>query len=193
MIFNSDFWEDKYNNNQTGWDIGYPSTPIVEYIDQLTNKNLKILIPGCGRGYELEYLWNQGFKNAFGLDVAPSAQYEFLKRVPDFPADQFQIGSFWDLSEKFDLIIEQTFYCAISPLSREDYIAKMSNLIVPGGKLTGLLFDFPLTEQGPPFGGSLEEYKERFSKHFNLYIEKAHNSIKPRSGKEYFFIATKQD
>ncbi len=193
MSFNKEFWESKYNHQQTGWDIGYPATPLVEYIDQLTDKDLKILIPGCGRAYELEYLWKNGFKNVFGLDLAPSAAKEFLKRVPDFPVNQFFTDSFWDLSQKFDLIIEQTFFCAISPLSREDYISKMAEITNPSGKVVGLLFDFPLTEEGPPFGGSLEEYKKRFEEHFTFYIEKSHNSIKPRQGKEYFFIAKKQD
>ena len=36
--FNKDFWEQKYENNKTGWDIGFISTPIKEYINQLKNK-----------------------------------------------------------------------------------------------------------------------------------------------------------
>ena len=68
--FNKKYWEQKYTNNQTGWDIGHISTPIKNYIDQLQNKELRILIPGAGNSYEAEYLWNQGFKNLFILDVA---------------------------------------------------------------------------------------------------------------------------
>ena len=33
-----DFWENRYNNNTAGWDLGAPSPPIKCYIDQLTNK-----------------------------------------------------------------------------------------------------------------------------------------------------------
>ena len=62
-----------------------------------------------------------------------------------------------------------------------------------GGKLVGLLFDFPLTEEGPPFGGSLEEYKNTFSKQFNIKIlETSFNSIKPRLGRELFIIFEKK-
>ncbi len=68
--FNKKYWEQKYINNQTGWDIGHISTPIKNYIDQLQNKELRILIPGAGNSYEAEYLWNQGFKNLFILDIA---------------------------------------------------------------------------------------------------------------------------
>lgn len=186
-------WETRYTEQNTGWDIGYPSTPLAEFIDQWKDTEAKVLIPGCGRGYELEYLWKRGFKNAYGLDIAPSAKAEFLKRVPDFPADQFLLDSFWDLDSTFDLILEQTFYCAIPVENRDQYIEKMSNLLTPNGTLAGLLFDFPLTEVGPPFGGSLEEYKERMGRLGTLQIEPCHNSIKPRMGKEFFFIAQKGD
>jgi len=63
------YWSKRYEENQTGWDIGYPSTPIKTYVDQLENKDLKILIPGAGNAYEAEYLWQQGFKNVHVLDI----------------------------------------------------------------------------------------------------------------------------
>ena len=64
------FWTNRYQENRTGWDIGYPSTPLKEYFDQLDNKALKILIPGAGNAYEAEYLWQQGFKNVHVLDIS---------------------------------------------------------------------------------------------------------------------------
>ena len=63
----------------------------------------------------------------------------------------------------------------------------MHELLVDGGKLVGLLFDFPLTEDGPPFGGNKEEYLTYFEPHFEIAImERAYNSIQPRSGRELF-------
>jgi hypothetical protein len=65
----------------------------------------------------------------------------------------------------------------------------MAELLLPKGKLAGLLFDFPLTSDGPPFGGSKEEYIKLFSTKFEIKkLERAHNSIKPRENKELFFI-----
>ena len=61
MKLNENFWNNKYINNETGWDLKAPSTPLKEYIDQLENKNIRILIPGCGNAYEAEYLLKQGF------------------------------------------------------------------------------------------------------------------------------------
>ena len=46
--FNKEFWTKRYQDNEAGWDLGTISTPLKEYIDQLTDKNLRILIPGAG-------------------------------------------------------------------------------------------------------------------------------------------------
>ena len=59
----SKYWSERYQQNTTGWDIGHISTPIKAYIDQLTNKEMAIMIPGCGNAYEAEYLLQQGFTN----------------------------------------------------------------------------------------------------------------------------------
>jgi len=186
-----EFWENRWENGQTGWDIGAVSTPIKEYIDQITDHELNVLVPGCGNAYEAEYLWEQGFKNVKIVEIAKGAIDSFKKRFPDFPADQIFFEDFFKLDSKehqFDLVIEQTFFCAIHPSMRPKYAEKMSELIRPGGKLVGLLFDFPL-ESGPPFGGNKEEYLGYFKPYFHIrLLEKARNSIKPRSGREFFMI-----
>ncbi len=190
----SNSWNDKYIANNTGWDIGYISTPIKEYINQLRDKNLKILIPGCGNSYEAEYLHKKGFKNVYVIDIAVKALENFKKRVPDFPDNHLIHGDFFLLNKKFDLILEQTFYCAINPKQRDAYVKKMYDLLNINGKLVGILFQFPLTEKGPPFGGSKEEYLNRFSKYFKIEIlEDCYNSITPRKDKEVFikFLKTK--
>ena len=65
------FWNNQYNTNTTGWDLGEVSPPIKAYIDQLNNKDLRILIPGCGNSYEAGYLLQQGFTNITLIDIAP--------------------------------------------------------------------------------------------------------------------------
>jgi thiopurine S-methyltransferase len=186
-------WNEKYINKNTGWDIGIISKPIKKYIDQLNDKNTKILIPGCGNSYEAEYLHNKGFNNVYVIDIAEKAIDNFKSRVPSFPKNHLILGNFFTLKDKFDLIIEQTFYCAINPKKRDEYVKKMNNLLKPKGKLVGLLFQFPLTEQGPPFGGSKTEYLNRFSKYFKIEIlEDSYNSIESRQNKEVFIKFVKK-
>jgi SAM-dependent methyltransferase len=187
------YWENRYSNEQIGWDIGYPSTPIKTYIDQLEDKSLRILIPGAGNSYEANYLWNRGFKNVYVLDFAKQPLDNLKYRIADFPQTQLLNMNFFDLKVHFDLIIEQTFFCALNPSLRRDYVEKTHQLLKPNGKLIGVLFDFELTESDPPFGGSIPEYTSLFDKVFEIRIlERSINSIKERRGKELFFIFEKK-
>ncbi len=185
---NKEFWEEKYKEGRTGWDVGHISTPLKVYIDQLKNKDLKILIPGAGNSYEAEYLYRNGFKNVSILDIAEEPLENFRKRFPSFPESKIINKNFFEAEEKYDLILEQTFFCALPVESREKYARKAWNLLKENGQLVGLFFDFELTENGPPFGGSKEEYLTYFSPYFKIDIlEHCYNSIKPREGNELFF------
>lgn len=187
MDLSESFWDNRYKTNNVGWDIGYISTPLKTYFNQLTNKNLKILIPGGGNSYEAEYLFNNGFKNVYVIDVSKTALHNLKVRVPHFPESQLFHQNFFDLETTFDLIIEQTFFCAIHPSLRESYALKMSQLLTQGGKLTGLLFNTPLNTDHPPFGGNEKEYLEYFSPYFKMTVfETCHNSIESRKNQELF-------
>lgn len=187
------YWEQRYREKQTGWDLGSISRPLKEYFDQLENKDLKILIPGCGNAYEAEYLWRKGFKNVYLLDLAHSPLKRFEENNPDFPKDQLIHGDFFKHEGTFDLIIEQTFFCAIDPQLRQAYAEKSKDLLKVGGKLVGLFWSVELNTEHPPYGGSKEEYIEYFEKDFEiLQLEDAYNSIAPRAGRELFAILRKK-
>lgn len=187
MDFSEDYWDNRYKTNNIGWDIGYVSTPLKHYFDQLTNKNLKILIPGGGNSYEAEYLYNNGFPNVYVVDLSDTALLNFKERVPHFPQTQLLHANFFDLDTSFDIIIEQTFFCALVPSLRRQYALKMSQLLNQGGKLTGLLFNVPLNSDHPPFGGNKKLYLDFFLPYFNIdIIEPCHNSIETRKNQELF-------
>jgi len=191
---NEDFWTQKYDHNQTGWDIGYVSTPLKEYIDQLLDKEMAILIPGCGNSYEAEYLHENGFKNVYLVDISELPLKNFKKRCPDFPSSHLIHANFFDLEMQFDLILEQTFFCAIDPSLRNAYALKMKQLLKSGGRLVGVLFNTALNNDHPPFGGSKEEYLGYFSKYFDTVVmQNCYNSIGPRKGKELFVLLKKLD
>ena len=185
--FDFTYWSDKYKKNKTGWDIGHISTPLKEYFEQLYDKSISILIPGGGNGHEAEYLHNLGFKNIFLLDIVKQPLENFIHRVPEFPKEHLIQSDFFKLSGQYDLIIEQTFFCALDPSLRQKYAEKAHQLLAKKGKLIGLLFDFPLNSDGPPFGGRKEEYENIFSEQFDIIIlEKSYNSIPERNSKELF-------
>jgi SAM-dependent methyltransferase len=193
MNLDKDYWNDKYLHGSTGWDIGYISTPIKEYFDQLTNKELKILIPGCGNAYEAEYLVEQAFKNVFLIDWSEVALYNFNKKVHQLPDSHIFCEDFFKHKGQYDIISEQTFFCAIDPSERSHYAKKVHELLSPGGKLVGLLFDDPLYDDHPPFGGNKAEYVKYFEPYFEFKVfGKAYNSIKPRMGRELFILFVKK-
>ncbi len=192
MILNKKYWENRYQNEDIAWDTGSITQPLKEYIDQISNKNLKILIPGAGNGHEFDYLVQQGFSNVWVIDIADSPIQKLQSKYPQF-IDRIQLGDFFDHAFQYDIIIEQTFFCALDPEIRKTYVSKMYSLLFPNGKIVGLLFDFPLSQEGPPFGGSKAEYLSLFSEKFTIKkLEKAYNSIKPRAGRELFFIFEKK-
>jgi SAM-dependent methyltransferase len=194
MELNKKNWNSRYDTNETGWDIGFVSPPLKEYIDQITDLNIKILIPGCGNAYEAEYLFNKGFKNIFIVDYSQIAISNLIKRIPDFPIFNAVCDDFFNISGQYDLILEQTFFCAIDPKLRNNYAKQISSLLKENGKLIGLFFSVPMFSDHPPFGGSKEEYIECFSKLFSINtIEKCYNSIKSRNNKELFFIFNKKE
>jgi thiopurine S-methyltransferase len=194
MKLDKTFWNDRYLNKDIRWDIGKVSTPIKKYIDQLKTKELKILIPGCGNAHEAEYLVQLGFKNVFLIDLSPIALSHFSKRVPDFPNNQLICDDFFKHNEQYDLIIEQTFFCAINPLLRAKYVRHSAQLLKPGGKIIGLLFDAVLNTDKPPFGGSKKEYLNYFEPYFIIdLMELAYNSIASRKGRELFINLKKRN
>lgn len=191
---NAEYWDSRWQQRDTGWDIGYAAPAIAQFIDTLEDKTLKILIPGCGNGYEAEYLHLKGFTNVFIADFSKTALDSFGQRVQGFPKEHLLCADFFTLDNgPYDLIIEQTFFCAINPDLRDQYVQKMHELLKPAGRLAGLLFNDKLNTDHPPFGGYQDEYVKRFTPRFDiLSMEKCLNSIPPRAERELWFELRKR-
>jgi SAM-dependent methyltransferase len=203
----SEYWDDRYQQGNISWDMGQVSPPLLAYFDQLTNKAISILIPGCGNAYEATYLLEKGFTSVTLVDIStvlitklqekfcdqphPGPALTGPRPTPTTPAPTLIAANFFDLTGEYDLIVEQTFFCALDPGERSHYTQKAYDLLLPGGKLAGLLFDREFSG-GPPFGGHLQEYRDLFEKKLRLKtLEPCYNSIKPRAGTELFLIAQK--
>lgn len=192
-VLNENYWSSRYKNNNTTWDIGMVSPPLKEYFDQLTDKSISILIPGCGNAYEAEYLLQIGFKNITLIDISPQPVDKLKKKVAAFLNKEINIicGDFFTLNQTFDLIIEQTFFCAIEPSLRINYVDKMNQLLRVNGKLVGLFFN-RIFEGGPPFTGSKNEYQLLFKDKFEIKVmDECYNSIGPRRSSELFVMLKK--
>ncbi len=192
ISLDSKYWDSRYRDNQTGWDIGYPSPPLIEYVEKHADKHSEILIPGGGNAYEASYLFEKGYQNISVLDLSKKPLVKFSKSNPQFPPNQLIHADFFDHKGLYDLILEQTFFCALHPSLRDAYVSKMVELLKPDARLVGVLFDDPLFDDHPPFGGNEKVYREIYGKGLVMHkMERCMNSIDPRTGRELFFIASK--
>lgn len=187
------YWEQRWRTGSTGWDTGAPTPPLKEYIDQLTDRSIRILIPGCGNAYEADYLLGRGFTDVTLLDIAKPAVEKLRERYDGNDSIRVLQEDFFEHQQPYDLVLEQTFFCALDPALREAYVAHMHRLLQAGGTLAGVLFAREFSDPGPPFGGSKEEYEKLFAPLFNIHtLEPCYNSIGPRAGTELFVIAKRQ-
>ena len=192
MQFDEEYWSIRYKQQRMGWDVGKVTTPIKEYIDQLEDKTLRILVPGCGSGYEVKYLYDKGFEHVKVIDLSPEPFKTLIPHCPNWEKEAFIIGDFFDHEGDYDLILEQTFFCSLIPGLRQAYADKMLKLLAPHGKLVGVLFNVNLGIDNPPFGGNKEEYLDFFKQGYKKVVfDNCYNSIPPRAGAELFIILSK--
>ena len=190
---NKDYWNNRYLEEQTGWDLHQVSPPLKNYIDQVVDKSKSILIPGCGNAYEAEYLAQQGFTNITLIDIAPALVKNLQEKLQHYPQIHIIQGDFFEHSGHYDIIFEQTFFCALHPSLRQQYVIQMHQLLNNHGKLVGVLFDTFFEKEGPPFGGNATEYKILFEPYFTIQqFDPCYNSYSKRQGTELFVILQKK-
>lgn len=197
QTFDAAYWQGRYTSGRDAWDTRAVTPPLRAYFDQLDRaRSLRILIPGAGRAYEAEYLHRLGFGQVVVADIAPEALAALAARVPDFPPEHLLLADFFALPNDppYDLIVEQTFFCALNPALRPAYARQCAALLRPGGTLMGLLFDTDFGPgQEPPFGGSKAEYQAYFAPYFDFrHFDTATNSLAPRQGRELFICLKKK-
>lgn len=170
----ADFWDVRYQNNVTPWDsAGLPADFVGHAQACLQGKpSWRVLIPGCGTAYELEWLLSQGV-DALACDFSPLAVSRAKAAFPAcaeriLEADFFgpQVDGVWDW------VYERAFLCALPPALAARYAQRMAALIPPGGVLAGYFF---LRDQakGPPFGSSLSALQHALSPFFTLEAQQA--------------------
>lgn len=193
MTLDPEFWNKRYLDKNTPWDIGGVSPPLQSFLDQIKDTSARILIPGAGRAYEAVYLHNRGFTNIYVCDWAKDAFHLLTEKAPGFPEEHLLCADYFKLTGQFDFMLEQTFFCAIDPALRPEYVRQAYRLLKFGGVLAGVLFASEFDRSGPPFGGNPGEYRALFSQYFFMEeFEICKNSILPRAGNEVFFKLIKK-
>jgi len=157
------FWEERYQSNRIPWDRGEISPALVHWLESGDLRPCRIVIPGCGYGYEALELARRQF-DVTAIDFAPSAVATLEKeleksklRAQVVEADVLQ----WNPEQPFDAIYEQTCLCALPPKLWQPYSEQLDRWVKPAGKLFAL---FMQTDEpgGPPYHCDLNEMRELF-------------------------------
>ncbi len=190
---NREYWETRWEKQETRWDIGYAAPALTKYIDGIADKDTAVLIPGCGNAYEAEYLLNNGFTNITLIDIAQGAIGNLKRKFEGNKALTIICEDFFEHKGRYDLVLEQTFFSAIPPFKRRAYAAKMHEILTEKGRVVGVLFDEQFNNPFPPFGGCPCEYRPVFEPYFTIEkMETCYNSIESRKDREVFINLLKK-
>ncbi len=189
----AEYWNVRHSSGDTPWDIGKASPALQAWYRTYPNKTARVLIPGAGHAHEVVSLLNEGFSDITVCDISRNAVEKIRNQFAGDQRVTVLLCDFFELRDQYDLILEQTFFCAIDPELRAKYVQKMGELLSDSGVLVGLLFASPFEKAGPPFGGSKGEYMSLFSKNLHIVrMDMCENSIPQRQGNELFFVCEKQ-
>jgi methyl halide transferase len=148
-------WNERYVEGRTGWDLGGPPPALIRVIRGFPAP-LRVLVPGAGRGHDA-LAWAEAGHHVTAVDFAPLAvaaarEAAAVRGLPLVvrEADVLTWPLPGELAGAFDLVWEQTCFCAIPPDRRPDYARAMEGCLAPGGQLVGLFWAHG-REGGPPF------------------------------------------
>ncbi len=162
------FWVKRWEGGKLPWDLGGIPPDLLSFVKQKRSSPTRVLIPGCGSGYEV------GIFHALGHDVTaidfsgPAVAH--ARQVLGKLGDKVIQGNFFkhDFGDtRYGLIYERGFLCSLPPERWADYAGRMASLLLPGGRLVGL-FLYGDEPEPPPFPLTEETAAALFGKSFRL-------------------------
>jgi SAM-dependent methyltransferase len=167
-----DFWDTRYRDHLTPWDAGGVPADLRSFAQTLPAKS-RVLIPGCGSGYEVIFLAKIGL-DVLAIDFSVQA-IEAAKQQVGLLADRVQLADFFAFdpgSNPFDVIYERAFLCALPRKLWSRYAEHMTELLPPQKRLVGFFF-YGDNPRGPPFGTSPAELHGLLDAAFELVEDRA--------------------
>lgn len=183
-----DFWDTRYRDGVTPWDAGRVPPRLLNWLKKQP-RGRRVLVPGCGSGYEVQHFIEHG-DDVLGIDFsAPALSRARKLALPVRQADFFALDE-----PPFDVVYERTFLCALPRSRWLDWSARIPNMVCPGGLLAGFFF-FDDNERGPPFGISVARLHELLDPAFTLDEDEAvpaAESVPVLAGKERWQVWTRR-
>ena len=177
------FWDERFARGFTPWDRGSVPVEMRRFVAE-RGAPLTVLIPGCGSGYELAWLMEQGW-DASAIDFAPEAVAR-AKRVAGRWDERVLEADFfaWEPARPLDMVYECAFLCAMPPAMWPRIAARWAELLRPGALLAGFFY-FGDKPKGPPFGIARERLEALLADGFECIENRpVEDSIPVFAGKE---------
>jgi len=178
-----EFWEKRFRENFTPWDAGGVPRDLEQFL-KTEPRGRRVLIPGCGSGYELRAFAEAGH-DVLAVDFAPAA-VERAQKILGTLSEHVRLADFFEsgFGAPFDLVYERAFLCSLPRPLRPRYVQRTLELLAPQGRIAGFFF-FEDGERGPPFGLKSGELEALFAGRFERVTDAAvSDSIPIFQGKE---------
>jgi SAM-dependent methyltransferase len=165
----ADFWDTRFRGGVTPWDAAGVPRPLEKWLEN--KKPCRVLIPGCGTGYEVRAFVERGH-DVLAIDFSDAA-LEAARRELGKLADRVRKADFFSFdTPPFDLVYERAFMCALPRRLWPQWAGRVAELLRPGGELVGFFY-FDDNEKGPPFGVAPHALQDLLQTKFILQEEKA--------------------
>lgn len=180
-------WNERYLAGDTPWDKGEPHPELSLLLSRhrsLFEGAERILVPGCGVGYDAGLIADEVSAEVVGLDIAEEAITAARVRRPELTWLREDLFTY---ETEVDVVFEHTCFCAIPPGRRGEYVEAVARFLPAGGVLVGVFYLDPWRGEvsggaaegevvevmmpgrmGPPYGVGLGELDEFFSEKFEL-------------------------
>jgi len=167
-----DFWQSRFESGNTPWDRGAANPQLAHWIASgMIKPGTSMLVPGCGRGWEVARLAAHGVR-VTGIDYAAGAiaACHAMLQSQGLDAELVEGNVLrWQPAAPVDAVYEQTCLCALHPDNWRSYADQLRAWIRPGGKLFALFVQAWSEEsaqgfvKGPPYHCDIHAMRALFS------------------------------
>ncbi len=183
-----EFWDTRFRGGVTPWDAGSVPSALEIWLKKRSS-SLRVLIPGCGTGYEVRAFAERGH-SVLAIDFSDAA-LDAARRELGKLASLVRRDDFFSLREKpFDVVYERAFLCALPRSLWTEWARRTAELVRPGGELAGFFY-LDDNQRGPPFGIARSQLNSLLTTNFQLSEETpipAEQSLPVFKGKEVWQV-----
>lgn len=186
---NKEYWQNKWHNNEIGFNQSEPNSILQQYLSQLNLKpHNRIFVPLCGKSIDMLWLIQQGYR-VVGVELSAEACSQFFTEheisfeltqtkyfqvytsdtITLFSGDFFQITP--ELMGAIDAIYDRAALIALPDELRQQYACKIIDLATPATNMLLITTRYNQSDmQGPPFSVDEQAVHTLYAKKFTVNL-----------------------